>query len=384
MKKRLLAVLTVVALLATMVCISSMPVSAGVTKYETLVMDYGHADWFDTEKAWAEFVTTENGVSILDWSVSGGNVNGQGNWNRKQYGQYIIKTETEQYLRLFKLPDTAATYAAGVQDSNFYFFTNSCKNSAGLPDPLKVTIKLRKVGEDWTNGNQTNCNLQIQYYCSGPGWGLTTVFNDELFAGPMNEWFEITKEVMVPETYANADSIQVQYRFGANNDAELHIQSVTSSYPLDMANIPEIDPETAAFDGANPADVTVAIDLKGFSLSPIKLDGKAIAKANYALSAAKDSLTFNKEYLATLENGEYVFLLSTPGGECTLTLTVTNAKPAEQGGNEGGNEGGNGGGEQGGGEEQKGGCGGIITATSAILATMALAGAVLVFKKKED
>ena len=375
MKKRLLAIVTMIAIVATMVCMGSMAVSAAdEVKYEDpMIMSYSHTDWFDTEKTWAEFVFERDGMKVLSWHV-GGNINGQGNWNRPHYGQEIVKTATEQYLRLYDQPETWEHYKADTKDSNFYYFTTSTSKSAGLEDALKVTMKVRKVGAEWEGATGIVFRTQVW---DGSAWTLTTDYTDQLLAGPMNEWFEVSAEVVVPAGCASADSRQVQFHYGEYTGIELHIENITSYVPLDMANIPEVTPETATFDGSAPADITVDVDLKGYSLSPVKYNGVALKKGadkDYAQSSDKTQITFNKSWLATLANGDHEIAISTPGGDCTLTITVTNANPSQGGGNDSGNTD----------APAKGGCGGIITATSAVLASMLLAGAVLVFKKKED
>ena len=140
------------------------------------------------------------------------------------------------------------------------------------------------------------------------------------------------------------------------------------STAVDLAQLPEINQKTFTFDGSSPADFTATLALKGFKLSNVKMKGatKVLAKDNWSLS--NDAFTLKKEYLKTLENGDYTFVLTTLGGTCEFTVTVTNA-------NANANAGATGGGA---------GCGGLITATSAVLAGVLLAGATLIFKKKEN
>ena len=382
MKKKLLTIISIIAILATMFCMASTITMAEVSYGEPLLFDFSDPIWFDTEKAaWAEHIKEQGDNKILSLADSKG-INGMGNWDRISYGQEFVQTPTEQYLRLYDQPSTYAHYDATTNHSLFYFFTEAVSQAAGLSDPLKVTFKVRKVGAGWENatissGWGDDSGYFLRFYGWNPvanDWLMQTDYDDQLAAANVNEWVYITKEVVVPSSMADCESLQLQFFYGNHTDLELHIACAYLYVPIDTTNLPEIDPTTATFDGNNPEDVTVSINLKDFSLSPIKLNDVAITRSDYSLSNDKTSLTFKKEFLATLENGEHEFLISTPGGQCSLIITVSNANPNANNNNNQGNTGND--------APATGGCGSIITATSAVLASTLLMGALFVFKKK--
>ena len=382
MKKRFLAIVTMIAIVATMVCMGSMVTSAEVKYEDPLIMNYSHADWFNSEKVWAEHVVEEDGVKVIRWLADGGNINinGQGNWGRPFYGQEIVRTDSDQYLRLYdKSNEATPGYDASKRDgwSNYYYRTSAASKSAGIADPLKLEIVVRKVGSDWENATDTDVSYGLAYYsASHEAWGLHVYFTEQLLAGQINDWFTITAEVLIPADWADVGSVQMIFKHGKDTNRELHVQTISAYVPIDMSNVPEVTPETATFDGSAPADITVTVDLKGYALSPVKYNGVAMKKGadkDYVQSEDKTQITFNKSWLATLENGDHEVTIPTPGGDCKLVITVTNANPSQGGGNNSNNTD----------APAKGGCGGIITATSAVLASMLLAGAMLVFKKKD-
>ena len=88
------------------------------------------------------------------------------------------------------------------------------------------------------------------------------------------------------------------------------------------------------FDKAKPADIFALIDMKALDPTSIKVDGKELTSADWAINPGKDTITLKKDFLATLENGEHELTVTSMGGSCTVTLTVkgeaTNA-PTEPG-----------------------------------------------------
>jgi hypothetical protein len=43
----------------------------------------------------------------------------------------------------------------------------------------------------------------------------------------------------------------------------------------------------------------------------------------WSINPAKDTITFSKDFLATLANGEQTFTVTTAGGSCEVVITVT-------------------------------------------------------------
>ena len=86
---------------------------------------------------------------------------------------------------------------------------------------------------------------------------------------------------------------------------------------------PVFNPTTATFNKDNPSNVVVGLNLKGQTLSSIKLDDAALASSAY--SVGNGQLLLQEDYLETLENDVYSVVATTAGGSATLTLTVTSA-----------------------------------------------------------
>lgn len=77
------------------------------------------------------------------------------------------------------------------------------------------------------------------------------------------------------------------------------------------------------FNKAKPADVFALVDLQALDPQSISLNGAAVDSKHWSINPAKDTITFSKDYLATLENGEHTFTVTTAGGSCELTITVS-------------------------------------------------------------
>ena len=372
MKKRLFTAIFSIAIGAAVILSGVSFASATAAYGEPLLYDFSAPYWFENERPWAEHIKEDGDNKVISLADTRA-INGMGNWDRFQYGQELVQTPTEQYLRLYDQPSSYAYYNANTSDSNFYFFTDAIKQSVGINEPLIIKFRLRKVGEGWANASGVSLKI-TSWSPSQSVWGLVEDYTNELAEVPVGEWAEIEKAFIVPEIWADVESVQVQFVYGAKTDVELQIACISSYVPIDTTNVPEVNPQTATFNGANPEDVTVSVALKDFSLSPIKLNDVAVNKVNYSLSADKTELTFKKEYLKTLENGENVFSISTPGGECTLTVTVINntAEQGEQGGDQKPEDN----------KDDKGGCGGVITLSGAALSSALLLGAIALFKKR--
>ena len=86
---------------------------------------------------------------------------------------------------------------------------------------------------------------------------------------------------------------------------------------------PETISTDLVFNKAKPADVFALVDLQALDPQSIALNGAAVDSKHWSINPAKDTITFSKDYLATLENGEHTFTVTTAGGSCELTITVS-------------------------------------------------------------
>lgn len=86
---------------------------------------------------------------------------------------------------------------------------------------------------------------------------------------------------------------------------------------------PVFNPMTATFDKDNPSNVVVGLNLKGQTLTSLKLDDEAIVSSNFTVGNSQ--LLLQQSYLETLDNDVYEVVATTAGGSATLTLTITSA-----------------------------------------------------------
>ena len=133
---------------------------------------------------------------------------------------------------------------------------------------------------------------------------------------------------------------------------------------------PETISTDLVFSKAKPADIYAMVDLQALGPQNITLNGAVVDAKYWTINPAKDTFTFSKDYLATLENGEHTFTITTAGGSCELAITVTGeAAAADQGGDNGG-------------EQQTENSKAWIWIVVAVVVVAALAAAVIISKKK--
>ena len=143
-----------------------------------------------------------------------------------------------------------------------------------------------------------------------------------------NGWKSVKVSFIVDFAFLNAtNSIRFLFPIVNATDA-LYIDNVRIVRWVNdeqaAAEIPEVTPASAAFDNNSAADLVFTVDLKDYMLGSIKLDDKVVSSDNYTLSENDTKLTVKKDYLATLENGEHTFTITTLGGTCEFKITVSN------------------------------------------------------------
>ena len=153
--------------------------------------------------------------------------------------------------------------------------------------------------------------------------------------------------------------------------------------------------QKADFDASNPADVTYVADTKGADITKVEVWNKkteafeTLATSNYVFDVDAKTITIKKEYLATLTNGLKSIICYVNGYQYATVIYVYNSnvyddevslkdpnynpsnpdKPNDDPNNDT--------------PAPSGGCGSIITATSAVLASALLVGSIFVLKKKD-
>ena len=78
-----------------------------------------------------------------------------------------------------------------------------------------------------------------------------------------------------------------------------------------------------AFNKSKAADVYAMVDLQALDPQSIACDGVTVDTQYWSVNPSKDTITISKEYLATLANGEHTFTVTTAGGSCDVTVTVS-------------------------------------------------------------
>lgn len=92
-----------------------------------------------------------------------------------------------------------------------------------------------------------------------------------------------------------------------------------------MASNASINPASAAFDKANPADIPVAMTLNGNTLTAVS-NGIAVLTKNMDYTISGDTVTLHSSYLSGLSRGTAsISFVFTPGATQTLTVNVTDS-----------------------------------------------------------
>ena len=184
----------------------------------------------------------------------------------------------------------------------------------------------------------------------------------------------------------------IRFLMKHNSDAEQELRITNVSLKRWVKSLGSINPAEAAFNKAQPAEVTTTVKFaEGLTFYALAIDSKTnyVAESNYTVVPSNNGellLKIKAEYLATLANGEHVFYVSSSENadheyaelEFKVTISgeaapVTPDQPDPQPQPEPQPE-----------PEQpaKKGCKGSILATSALISTLALAGFGLLISKK--
>ncbi|MBR2613972.1 MAG: hypothetical protein IKC71_00020 [Clostridia bacterium] len=411
MKKRILAFVAMIAVLATAmsICVSSLSVSAKVVSYDK---NFASSMWFDTYAANApEHLTSTDAYDAFDltWVPAGANADfnyGATFAPRAWQGVEVRRDKDadgnlipdEQYLYFYdKGLDSVQPEGSFVGMNYAFWSTPSVISAAATTDkPFEVELVFKKDGAGWENGGA----IWVRFGFYGPnvktatenweaadweaaglvnaslsenpaanyenGWYyhyITTAINsdgsnNEYYVSPDTGWSVLRTQINVPAVYdgANRFSIQLKYSDGATEEIEdlgFKIKRFSISATVDIG----LETTEATFDKAAPADVEIGANVKSTDTIEIfTTNGVVEPDGNYFVDEGK--IVLKAEFLNTLPEGDNVLDIEINGDTTTAqTITVTVLG--------------------------KGGCGSVIGATSAVLATTLLAGAVLVFKKKD-
>ncbi|MBE5757186.1 MAG: hypothetical protein E7342_05220 [Clostridiales bacterium] len=413
MKKRILALVAMVAVLATAMslCISSLSAQAAVKEYSK---NFAAADWFDKyAAAESDHVTSTDDYDAFDltWVPANDYDNGQ-TWGPRHYQGLEIRREKatgEQYLYMYDKgmdmhEDT--TLNGTTNWGMVYSFWNapSTISAAALSDnPLDVELVFKKDGAGWETGGAvwvrialwggnvhaktaewTDADWEANGLVAGKldenpnanytsGWYYTYITdkinsdgtNNEYYTDAETGWSVIRTKINVPKIFDGATRFSIQFRYADQQteeveDLALKIKRFTISANLDLG----FKTHEATFDKDNPANIEIQANVTADSTMEMFENGLIDPDGNYYVDQGK--IVLKKEFLSTLSNGQHTFTIEVDGDSAsaeTFVVTVVGGAPADV--------------------ADEGGCGSVIGATSAVLATALLAGAVVVFKKKD-
>lgn len=157
-----------------------------------------------------------------------------------------------------------------------------------------------------------------------------------------NGYTNVEMSFIVDFSFLNATN-SLRFLYNIQGESEVYIDNVSLDRWVEEgsenAEIPEVTETAATFNGASPADLVFHVDLKEYKINTLKEGTATVAAANYTLTENDTVLTLKKEYLSTLTNGSHTFKITTLGGECTFTVTVSGniaSNPPATGGDGGG------------------------------------------------
>ncbi|MBE5757188.1 MAG: hypothetical protein E7342_05230 [Clostridiales bacterium] len=392
MKKRILALVAMVAVLATAMslCVSSLSVSAKKLDRE---QGFSSLQYFTGDELVYDIARTKYSERIGTPAVT----NDAGYDNYKHQGVQIRRDSLEAesgYLYLFdRGEDMNANLASAAGKTRLFWNTTATSFCYGTETPMEIEVVFKKDGADWEAGKKaldfsftlwstkasSMSNTEYEALGLNPAdfkggnykIDLTEKLNGSVEDGSytLNEetgWCVLKTSTLVPAVYdSEATRVYMHYQYsnGATEEVEtlnLMIKRVVFSVELTLG----FETHEATFDKANPTNVEIKANVTSESTMEM-FDDKGIIDpdGNYYLDEGK--IVIKKEYLNTLSNGTYTFKIEVDGDSASAeTFVVTVVDGANAGASEGG-------------------CGSVIGATSAVLATALLAGAVVVFKKKD-
>lgn len=172
-----------------------------------------------------------------------------------------------------------------------------------------------------------------------------------LNAGQYNEKLEASARAAVTKALASeaaADIAMARNFIAIMADGAVKTELLNSIKAIDKNS--EISPTSVSFDlnTSKQQAATIQLELKGNTLTAVK-NGSTLLQAGTNYIVNGNQLTITKAYLATLLKGTAQLTFEFSAGEPqTLTITVIDTTPVDNGGTDGGNTGGTDGGNTGG------------------------------------
>ncbi|MBE5756604.1 MAG: hypothetical protein E7342_02275 [Clostridiales bacterium] len=357
MKKRLLGLVSIICLLAVIFSLGAFTVSADseYDAFTTLTFEsltVGTKSTGSTEK-----VKTGN-TYFDEFYPRGGTVE-------------VMEESGEKFVR---------TTANG---SSFVAFVPCAASKAKLPaTDYRITITYR-LSDPFTSTNSGK-NFAIRSQSSGGSSDEKILANAD-FATSTGTWN--TKTVI-----SNSKGTLTGYWLFAYvaKDCYFDIKEIK----FEKSSLPVFDKDIKEFDARNPEDVTIDFDLSGKTLDGVDfwnedwyeytpdfeqgLDNPSkvrepLDQKYYTFDEENEKVIISKDFLATLTSGQKSVIFEVGGLDYAVIINILHSDihdtPISLGKNPAGTD-------------TESGCGSVITATSAVLASALLAGAVVVLKKK--
>lgn len=265
--------------------------------------------------------------------------NGWGAYSQQGLGNVVLEGD-EAVLHMGYTPSSELVNEYGYNICGFY------ENDFNLTGPghYTFTMEIKANGNVVENstyfrtflnpGDKTMAYLITQGTTdSTADWESSISRMEELGDG----WYRYTRTFVVSNEKGNMTSdrfvIQMGYKADAIEQAEGDYYSIRKPSLKKVRSLPETRPVITSetektFDYAAPADMTFTLELNGNEIELVKNGIKSIGKDNFAYDEETKTLSIKKEYLSTLANGEYDFVLVTLGGNAEFKITVIN-KPVE-------------------------------------------------------
>ncbi|MDE6274056.1 MAG: hypothetical protein K2L87_03305, partial [Clostridiales bacterium] len=267
-----------------------------------------------------DFTAIESmGVTEYDFSQNG--FPEIGNWSDsfpviRTNGQKVVYEDGVPAMEIYRrtqeeIDEAKVTYNWPEQADGFYvprdeghfFFTAPI--NAGYAT-ISMTVKTG------TNFKGTD-NFSLDGYQGSEPWWKIVSFTDDLNAAPKGEWKTYTANVYLTKAI---DSVKVCIST-RDFDSDLYIRDLIISYASDAASVNYV--------ATDKNEVAFKLITGDTTINSVKTNGEALPTSAYTLENSK--FTLKQEYLDTLANGSYDYVLSNGTDSVTLSVFVSGVAP---------------------------------------------------------
>jgi len=235
------------------------------------------------------------------------------------------------------------------------FYDSVLLQTIQIPQNQEITISFREVQKEIAGVVDTYFNMDF----GGVSFDQTNITARKLKTVLMTKTGYF---IMASSGYSSADPAVVEIK--KINGYDPLNETIVKADAKDKT--PTSTSKEATFvKGSEVGKPSFNLDTKDLAISSVTCDGNAVAASDYSYSNNK--ITFTNAFANSLAVGDHTIKVTTSGGSVQWTLHFVSGSDPEP--------------EP---EPKKGGCGGSIIATSAIITVLAVAGIGLVLRKKED